>query len=629
MTTTAAGDAPAHKPSLAALALAALGVVYGDIGTSPLYALRECFRGPLAVEPTNANVFGVLSLITWSLILVISIKYLLLVVRADNQGEGGILALTALVVPPETGRRAPHLLILGLFGAALLYGDGMITPAISVLSAIEGLEVATPLFQPYVIPLTVVVLAGLFAMQHRGTGAVGAIFGPITLTWFVCLALLGVASIAHTPPVLAGLNPLYGLRFFAENGWRAFLVVGAVFLVVTGGEALYADMGHFGRRPIRWAWFTVVLPALLLNYFGQGALLLRDPARAVNPFYHLAPAWALYPLVALATAATVIASQAVISGVFSLTWQAVQLGLLPRVEVRHTSEDEIGQVYIPRMNQALLLATVGLVLGFRTSSNLAVAYGVAVTATMVITTLLAFAAMRRLWRWSLPVAGAITIFFLAIDGGFLVANLVKIANGGWFPLVVAAAVVTLMTTWRTGRSIVRERLQEQVMTFDQLKEHVETQRSVRVPGTAVYMTGQADCVPAALGRLVRVFNVVHEQVVFLTILSERLPRVDPEKRLEVRPLGLGFFSVKARYGFVEQPNLPRILSRCRGQGLAIDPNVAIYVLGSEKAIASPRRGMALWRERLFAFMARNAARAPEFYRIPPRRVLEIGAQIEL
>ncbi len=624
---------PAQGTRLRALVLAALGVVYGDIGTSPLYALRECFYGPHAVPPTTANVLGVLSLVTWSLILVISIKYLAVIMRADNQGEGGILALMALVSGPEHAERPASAravtILLGLFGAALLYGDSMITPAISVLSAVEGLEVATPLFQPYVLPVTVAILVGLFAVQRRGTGAVGAMFGPVTLVWFACLAALGAASIARRPGVLAAVDPLHAVRFFLANGWQAFLVLGAVFLVVTGGEALYADMGHFGRRPIRWAWFTVVLPALLLNYFGQGALLLREPTRAANPFYHLAPAWGLYPLVVLATAATAIASQAVIAGAFSLTWQAVQLGFLPRVEVRHTSEDEIGQVYIPRINQILLAATVALVLGFRTSSALAAAYGVAVTTTMLITTLLAFLAMRRLWGWSLPLAGAVTLGFLAIDAAFLGANLLKVVDGGWFPLVVGVAVTTLMTTWHAGRRLLAERIRERSMSFAELTERFETDRPSRVRGTAVYLSSHPEWIPPALRRLLRFLNVAHEQVIFLTILSERVPRVDPEKRLEVRPLGLGFFGVIARYGFVEKPNVPRLLSRCREQGLVIDPNVAVYVLGRETLIPSARRGMALWREKLFAVMARNAAGATEFYRIPPARVLEIGAQIEL
>jgi KUP system potassium uptake protein len=406
-------------------------------------------------------------------------------------------------------------------------------------------------------------------------------------------------------------------------------VLGSVVLVVTGGEALYADMGHFGRRPIRLAWFTVVLPALLLNYFGQGALLLHDPALAVNPFYHLAPSWALYPLVALATAATVIASQAVISGAFSLTWQAVQLGILPRVRVIHTSADEIGQIYIPLVNHGLLVATVALVLGFRTSSNLAAAYGVAVTGTMVITTILAFTVMRRLWGWSLPLAAALTGCFLAIDGAFLAANLVKVADGGWFPLLVGAGGVLLMTTWRTGRHLLVERLREESMSPEELKQRVEAARPARVPGTAIYMTRHPELIPAALRRLLRVFNVLHEHVVFLTVLAERVPRVEPAHRLDVQGLGLGFFRVTARYGFLEQPNVPQAVRQCRERGLVIDPNVAIYVLSPETLIASPRPGMALWREKLFAVMARNSARATGFYRIPPAQVLEVGGQIEL
>ncbi len=629
MTTSSSrsGAGPSHLPTLV---LSALGVVYGDIGTSPLYALRECFSGLHAVEATAANVLGILSLTTWSLILVVSVKYLGLILRADNQGEGGILALMALAVPPATERRGSYtLLLLGLFGAALLYGDGMITPAISVLSAIEGLTVATPVFEPYVIPLTVAVLVGLFALQRQGTSAIGALFGPVTVVWFCCLAVLGVAALTRAPEVLAAVNPVHAVRFFAENGGRGFLVLGSVFLVVTGGEALYADMGHFGRRPIRLAWFTVVMPALLLNYFGQGALLLRDPALAANPFYHLAPSWALYPLVALATAATVIASQAVISGAFSLTWQAIQLGLLPRVRVVHTSGDEIGQIYIPRVNQALLVATVALVLGFRTSSNLAAAYGVAVTGTMVITTILAFTVMRRLWGWSLPLAAALVGFFLAIDVAFLASNLVKVVDGGWFPLLVGAGGGLLMTTWRTGRRMLVERLREQSTSLEELKQRVEAAQPARVPGTVIYMTGHPDLIPAALRRLLRMFNALHEHVVFLTVLAERVPRVEAGNRLEVQPLGLGFFRVTAHYGFLEQPNVPRAVSQCREQGLVIDAKVAIYILSPETLIASPRPGMALWREKLFAFMAVNAARATEFYRIPPAQVLEVGGQIEL
>jgi KUP system potassium uptake protein len=604
-----------------------------------LYAIQEAFspRYGLGPDPTGVidpqGVFGVLSLVVWALILVVSVKYVVFIMRADNRGQGGTLALLALILQrahrrEEAGRRMA-LIALGIFGAALLYGDGIITPAISVLSAVEGLKIATPVFEGWVIPLTIAVLTGLFALQRRGTGAVGALFGPITLVWFGCLGVLGAASIVRTPAVTAAVNPAYAVRFFADNGTHAFVVLGAVFLVVTGGEALYADLGHFGRRAIQWAWFTVVLPALLLNYFGQGALLLREPGHAANPFYHLAPAWALYPLVALATAATVIASQAIITGAFSLTWQAIQLGYLPRVRVQHTSEDEIGHVYIPRVNQALLIATVALVLGFGTSSALAGAYGVAVTATMVITTLLAFAVMRRVWGWSLVLAGALTLVFLVADGAFLAANLLKLADGGWFPLVVGAAVMTVMTTWRTGRLLLAERIEERAMSLRELQERIGMDRVVRAPGTAVFLTRYADRVPAALRRLLRLANVVPEQALFLTVASERVPRVAPERRLDMQPLGQGLYQVTARYGFVEQPNLPRALSHCREQGLVVDPNVVMYVLGPETVVSSPRRGMARWRERLFALMARNAAHAAEFYRIPAARVLEIGARIEL
>ncbi len=462
----------AGRAPLAATVVAALGVVYGDIGTSPLYALRECFGGPHAVPASPENVLGVLSLVTWSLILIVSVKYLAIVLRADNEGEGGILALMALALRGEP--RRPHaLLILGLCGAALLYGDGMITPAISVLSAVEGLAIAAPALEHFVVPLTIATLLGLFALQRRGTGHLGAVFGPITIAWFVVIGALGAISLARSPEILAAVNPAHAARFFAANGWRGFLVLSAVFLAVTGAEALYADVGHFGRRPIRVAWFALVLPALLLNYFGQGALLLHAPAAAANPFYHLAPAWALYPLVALATAATVIASQAMISGAFSITWQAVQLGLLPRVRVVHTSESEIGRIYIPVVSHALLAATVALVLGFRTSTGLAAAYGIAVTGTMVITTIMSYVVMRRRWGWSLLRAGAVTGFFLAIEAAFLGSNLVKVPDGGWFPLLAGAAVVALMTTWRSGRRLLEQRLRDRsMMSFGELEARI-------------------------------------------------------------------------------------------------------------------------------------------------------------
>ena len=620
--------APAHAP-LAATVLAALGIVYGDIGTSPLYALRECFGGHHGMAPTPANVLGILSLVTWALILVVSVKYLALVLRADNEGEGGILALMALALR-GAGRRPHTLLILGLSGAALLYGDGIITPAISVLSAIEGLSVATPAFEHFVVPLTIAVLVGLFALQRQGTGSIGALFGPITITWFGAIAVLGAAALARAPEILLAVHPAHAIRFFLANGWHGFLVLGAVFLVVTGGEALYADMGHFGRRPIRIAWFALVLPALLLNYYGQGALLLHEPAAAANPFYYLAPSWALYPLVALATAATVIASQAMISGAFSITWQAVQLGLLPRVRVVHTSEAEIGRIYIPVVNQALLLCTVAVVLGFRSSSGLAAAYGIAVTGTMAITTVLAFAVMRGLWGWSLARSAAVAGFFLVIDLAFLASSLVKVLNGGWFPLLVGAAVVTMMTTWRSGRRLFEQRLLERPMrTTDELAARLDAEPAVRTAGTGIYMTGHPEWVPAAVGRLLRALNALHERVVFFTVLAERVPRVDPEQRLEVRDLGGGFFRVIAHYGFLEQPVVPRAVSQCREHGLPMDASAVVYVLSTETVIASRRPGMLLWRERLFAFMVRNAARPTGFFRLPPGRVLEVRGQVEL
>jgi KUP system potassium uptake protein len=619
-------------PSARTLALAALGIVYGDIGTSPLYALRECFHGHHAIACTPPSIMGVLSLIVWSLVLVISIKYLVFVLRADNHGEGGILALMALVCPPAaSGRRQGALLVLiGLFGAALLYGDGAITPAISVLSAVEGLAVAGPGLGPAVLPVAIAILLGLFLLQRHGTARVGALFGPVTLIWFVCLAALGVAAIARAPGVLAALGPQHAVRFFMTEGRRAFLVLGSVFLVVTGGEALYADMGHFGRRPIRQVWFAVVLPALLLNYLGQGALLLERPELAANPFYHLAPRLLLYPLVGLATAATVIASQAVITGAFSLTWQAVQLGYLPRLHVVHTSEDEIGQIFIPQINTLLLLATVGIVLGFRTSSHLAAAYGIAVTSTMVITTILTYVAMRHIWRWSLLASGLVCLAFVVIDLGFFGANLLKVAHGGWFPLLVGVGVMTLMTTWNSGRRLLMDRLRERSMSFAELEHLLATNPPVRVPGTAVYLTSNPTGIPPSLWGAIRHLKVLHEHVVLLRVETTRTPFVPAADRMEVEPIApYGLHRATARYGFVEKPNIPRLLDHLRTAGVPFDANDVTYIVSSETLLATDRPGMAIWREKLFAFLSRNAARATEFFRLPPDRVLEIGTHIEL
>ncbi|XXF81485.1 potassium transporter Kup [Myxococcaceae bacterium GXIMD 01537] len=615
------------------LALGALGIVFGDIGTSPLYALRECFNGPHGVSPTPENVLGVLSLIFWSLIIVVSVKYLLFVMRADNRGEGGILALMALVMQRTKGQSHPTarpvLMALGLFGAALLYGDGLITPAISVLSAVEGLSVATPVFEHYVLPITLVILLGLFLVQRHGTAGIGAVFGPFMCVWFTTIAVLGVMEVVTNPVVLHAFSPLHGVDFFVRNKGHGFLVLGAVFLCVTGGEALYADMGHFGYRPIRLAWFALVLPSLMLNYLGQGALLLRDASAARNPFYLLAPDWALYPMVALSTMATVIASQALISGSFSLTRQAMQLGYCPRMEVVHTSAEEMGQIYLPGLNIMLLVGVVALVLGFRSSSALAAAYGIAVTATMAITTMLAYVVARERWgvgrAVALPMAGT----FLAVDLSFFGANAVKIADGGWFPLLLAVAIFTLMTTWKRGREILAGKLRAASMSLRDLLESFGEHGPVRVPGTAIFMTGNPEGTPPALLHNLKHNKVLHEQVVLLTILSEEVPHSAAEERVEVEPLEQGFVRVVARYGFMENPSIPDILKRCREKGLQFQLMGTSFFLGRETLIPSKKPGMAMWREALFAWMSRNARSATAFFRIPPNRVVELGTQVEL
>ena len=616
---------------LALLSLTALGIVYGDIGTSPLYAVRESFLPSHGLAVTPANVLGVLSLIFWSLILVISVKYLVLVLRADNRGEGGILALAALCTPMFVRRRGGRwwLIMLGLFGTALLYGDGAITPAISVLSAVEGLEVATPFFAPYILPITIAILIALFLAQRQGTAKVGVMFGPVTLLWFLTLALLGSRQILREPSVLAAANPVHAVAFFLDNGWRAFVVLGSVFLVVTGGEALYADMGHFGRRPIRVAWFLVVLPALLINYFGQGALLIHTPAAVDNPFYRMTPPWALYPVVAIATAATVIASQALISGAFSLTMQAVQLGYIPRVVIAHTSAREFGQIYIPAVNWGLMLACVGLVLGFGSSSSLAAAYGVAVTTTMTITTVLLFVVARERWKWSLPLAAAVMGFFLLVDLAFWGANLLKIPDGGWFPLVIGALVFGMMATWKRGRQILTERLGEGALPIELFVRDAASKSSPRVPGTAVFMYSNPDATPPALLHNLKHNKVLHERVVFLSVSTAEVPHVAADKRASVEALGHGFYRLRLTYGFMEEPHVPEALAALAERGLEFRPMETTYFLGRETLIPSSRPGMALWREHLFATMSRNARPATSFFRLPPNRVVELGAQIEL
>jgi KUP system potassium uptake protein len=622
---------PEHASGLGILTLGAIGVVYGDIGTSPLYALRECFHGIHGVAPTPENVLGVLSLIFWSLTLIISIKYILFVMRADNNGEGGILALLALVAQSPGARRKSRamLVALGLFGAALLYGDGMITPAISVLGAVEGLQVATHIFEPYIVPITLVILIGLFMIQSHGTARVGLLFGPVMVVWFVTIAILGLRWIGREPTVLTAFNPLHAFTFFSANGWQGFVVLGAVFLVVTGGEALYADMGHFGRKPIRLAWFTIVLPALFLNYLGQGAMILVDPATAESPFYLMAPRWALYPLVALAMTAAIIASQALISGAFSLTRQAIQLGYSPRLDIQYTSSSHQGQIYIPQVNWALMLATLGLVLGFQSSSALAAAYGMAVTLTMLITTMLAYLVARGAWGVRRAVAGSLALFFLLIELGFFGANLTKVAHGGWFPLVIGALVYTVLSTWKSGRALLASRMRERLYPFDRFLQDIGAYPPQRVPGTAIFMTSNLQGTPPTLLHNLQHNKVLHERVILLTVVTNDVPYVAPDDRVQVEPLGQGFYRMTLRYGFMEEPDVPEALREASARGFVIDLAETTFFLGVETLLATRRPGLPLWRERLFVLIARNAVRANAFFKIPPERVVELGMQVEL
>ncbi len=625
------GDHGSHvKGSLGLLTLGALGVVYGDIGTSPLYAVRESFGHHEAVGVTEANVLGLLSLITWSLIIVITIKYLVFVLRADNDGEGGILAITSLATPKgNPSQRRWALILLGLFGTALLYGDGMITPAISVLSAVEGLKVASPGIEDLVIPIAVVILIGIFSFQFRGTGTVGKLFGPVMVVWFSVLAVLGITHIVDQPDVFRAVNPLYAVDFFVDNGLEGYLVLGTVFLVVTGGEALYADMGHFGRPPIRVGWFLLVLPALLLTYFGQGALLLEDPAAAENVFYDMAPDWFVLPLTALATFATIIASQALISGVYSLTMQAIQLDYTPRMLIRHTSEDQMGQIYLPTINWALMISCIALVLGFRNSSNLAAAYGLAVTGTMFITTVLFYVVARERWGWPKRKTLVVCAPFLVVDLAFLGANLVKIPDGGWFPLVVGALVFLLMTTWRTGRVLVGKRLRAGELSLDTFIKSLGKQKVTRVPGTAVFMYSRPGSTPPAL--LANLFHnrVLHENVVILSVTTEDRPRVPPAEREQLIEHGQGFFSVRLRFGFMEEPDVPHALGHVLSNKVSFDPLHTSYFLGKESVRPSPNEGMARWRERLFALMHRNATGAANYFGLPPQRTIELGRQVDI
>ncbi|HEV8435994.1 MAG TPA: potassium transporter Kup [Thermoanaerobaculia bacterium] len=626
---------PAERTSpryLLVLSLGALGVVYGDIGTSPLYALRECFHPHHGVRPTPDNVIGILSLIFWSLTIVISFKYLVFVMRADNRGEGGILALMSLVRARGSGSSQARLFLvaLGLFGAALLYGDGMITPAISVLSAIEGIDVATPVFGLYIVPVTIVVLIILFLLQRAGTARVGAVFGPVMLVWFAVIAILGVMQIVQEPHVLAAINPAHAFAFFARNRLHGFLVLGAVFLCVTGGEALYADMGHFGARPIRLAWFILVFPCLLLNYFGQGALLLHDPAAAEHPFFHMAPAWARLPLVVLATLATIIASQAVISGAFSLTRQAVQLGYAPRLDIRQTSAREIGQIYIASVNWALMVCAIGLVLAFRSSSALAAAYGVAVTATMGITTALLAVVERERWNWSIPAMLALTIPLLIIDLSFFGANIIKVTEGGWFPLVVGIFVFTLLATWRRGRELLAARLAESMIPIETLLREVARGTLARVRGTAIFLSRYPEGIPTTLLHNMKHNKVLHEHVILLTVSYEETAHLrGGDERHQWQDLGSGIYRLRVRFGYMEETNIPSLLASIKDAPIPLDPAAVSFFLGHETLIATRRPGMALWRENLFSWMIRNASSATHWFRLPANQVIELGAQIEL
>ena len=630
--------APTHAEAhpqgrrLALLTLTALGVVFGDIGTSPLYAMLECFKPVYGLTPTLPNVHGVLSLIVWSLVLVVSVKYVGFILRADNKGEGGVFALLALLLQRQNrgdDRRRRALLVgLGLFGGAFLYGDGVITPAISVLGAVEGLEVAAPALAHFVVPIAFVIIAALFSVQYKGTAAVGGLFGWVMLAWFVTIGALGIAEIARYPEILAAVNPLRAVQFFAAHPRQSFVVLGAVVLVITGGEALYADMGHFGRRPIRIAWFALVLPCLVLNYFGQGALILRTPAAVSNPFYRLAPGGLVYPLLALATLAAIVASQALISGAFSLTQQAIQLGYSPRMQIVHTSSQEAGQIYIPEVNKALAVGTLLLVATFRSVDALGAAYGVAVTATMTITTVLFVLIAEQRFGWSRARMWVFLAVFLTIDLAFFLANVLKVPNGGWVPLAIAALVFLLMTTWKWGRGILQNKLAQSGLPLRDFLDDVARRQPPRVPGTAVFLTSTSGGAPVVLLHHLKHNKVLHQQVVLLSVRTADVPDVDEEETLEVEDLGQGFHRVVATYGFMETPDVPAVMRFLKARGITARPMETSYYLGRERLILTGKGRMARWRKQLFVFMSRNARSATEFFNIPPNRVVELGTQIE-
>jgi KUP system potassium uptake protein len=630
--------APATGKRLVGLSMAALGIVYGDIGTSPIYAFKECFAPGHGAPVSASNVLGVVSLILWSLLLIVTVKYLVYVLRADNKGEGGILALLSLAFPEaKTGHRsrlAKSFAAIGIGGACLLYGDGIITPAISVLGAVEGLKMAGAGLDRFILPISVIIILVLFAAQRFGTAKVGRIFGPITLVWFVAIAVLGIRGILMQPEILKAFNPLHGLSFLAGHGKIGLVVLGSVVLAVTGGEALYADMGHFGPRPIRLAWFVAVFPALILNYLGQGALLLAQPEIAAtstfNPFYQLCPQWALYPLVILATAAAIIASQALISGAYSLTMHAIQLGYMPRLVIEHTSEHERGQIYMPQVNFALMVACLGLIFGFKTSENLASAYGVAVTFTMVTTTLLFFFASQRVFGWSRLHASLVAGGMLMVEGPLAIANLLKIPHGGWFPLLIAGAMFLIMSTWKTGRRLVWERLRISAMPAVKFVADMAKKDPLRVAGTAVYMASSPHTTPMALLHNLKHNKVLHKRVVFFTICVDEDPVVDKAHRLEVERMESGFWRVQAHYGFMETPNIQAILRQCAEHDLEFHEMETTFFLSRETVIPkTDNGGMNIWQEHMFAIMVRNALSATAYFRLPANRVVELGMQVEI
>lgn len=619
------------RRDLAKLSLAALGVVYGDIGTSPLYSLRECFSGPNAVARTEAGVLGVLSLVFWALTLVVVIKYLTHIMRADNRGEGGILALLALISGREKshGLKSSTLLLFGIFGASLLYGDGVITPAISVLGAVEGLGVATNALEPYVVPITVAILLALFLVQDHGTERLGAIFGPAMLLWFAMIAAMGIPWIARHPEVLRAVDPRYAFWLLFHRGGHAIHTLGAVVLCITGGEALYADMGHFGPRPIRLAWYVVAFPALLLNYFGQGALLLSGGHVVEHPFFELVSGPLIYPVVVVATFAAIIASQALISGAYSLTQQAISLGYCPRMTIIHTSGKAEGQIFVPEVNRALMVSCIALVLAFKSSSGLAAAYGIAVTATMGITSVLFFRVARTRLGYGVVKATVLVTLFLIFDLTFFVSNLPKFLEGGWVPAAIALLIFTLMTTWKRGRAALSKVMREATLPLDLFLDDIEAQKPVRVAGTAVFMTANPDGAPPVLLHHFKHNKVLHERVVLLSVATEHVPEVPFDDEVSLRDVGHGFYQVRARFGFMQTPSVEDILSHCRVLGLPIHENQASFYLGRETLLTTGKSGMAHWRKQLFAILSRNAQPATAFFGLPPNRVVEMGTQIEL